>query len=192
MSEHAPATAVGVYEDRRHAHLAVEKLTQAGFSLDDIGFVMPEGDPVVEPPLMPKTSKAGDGALAGGFAVGSLGAVAGVALAAGAIPGVGPVLAGGVLIGLLEGALTGAVGGGLLGALLGMRVPEDHAKQAEKHFHSGRTVVTVRVGDRYDEAVRILREAAEVPEVLDAAHSHRSLPDNDLPARSGSVAPGID
>jgi hypothetical protein len=192
MSERPPTIAVRTYEDRRHAHVAVERLLAAGFLADDVGFVMPEGDPVVEPPLMPKKSMAGEGATTGGFVGGALGALTGAALASLVIPGVGPVLAGGLLLGALEGTLTGAVGGGVLGALVGLRVPEEQARGAEKHFHSGQTIVTVRAGERYDEAVKILRQAEEVPEVTDAAHSHRHLSDNDLPARSGSVSPGVD
>ena len=191
MSEH-PTIAVHTYEDRRHAHVAVERLLAAGFAADDVGFVMPEGDPVVEPPLLPKGAKTGEGAAAGGFVGGALGALTGAALASLVIPGVGPVLAGGLLLGALEGTLTGVVGGGVLGALVGLRVPEEQARGAEKHFHSGRTIVTVRAGDRHDEAVKILREAEEVPEIIDPAPSRRHLEDNDLPARSGSVAPGVD
>ena len=183
MSEHS-LTAVGVFEDRRHAHLAVEKLIEAGFPAEDVGFVMPEGDPVAEPPILPTGNKAPEAAAAGALA----GALTGAALAALVVPGVGPVLAGGLLVGAIEGL----VGGGLLGALVGLRVPEEHARGAEKHFHTGHTIVTVRAGDRYNQADAILREAAEVPEVIDAAHSRRSLSDNDLPARSGSVAPGVD
>lgn len=191
MSDH-PTTAVGVYEDRRHAHLAVEKLAAAGFSLDDVGFVMPEGDPVVEPPLMPKPNQAPEGAARGAVTGGAVGALAGAALATVLIPGVGPVLAGGLLLGAIEGAVAGIAGGSLFGALVGLRIPEHEAKGMENHFHSGRTIVTVRAGDRYDEAAAILREAAEVPEVIEAVHSRRGLTDNDLPPRSGSVAPGVD
>src|SRR4051812_24709677 len=159
-----PTTAVGVYEDRRHAHIAVEKLTAAGFSLDDVGFIMPKDNPVVEPPLMPKASQAPEGAATGAVAGGAVGALAGAALATAFIPGAGPVIAGGLLLGVIEGAVTGLAAGGLFGALVGLRVPEHEAQRLEKHFHSGRTIVTVRAGDRYDVAEAILREAAEVPE----------------------------
>jgi hypothetical protein len=184
MSDH-PTTAVGVFEDRRHAHLAVERLTAAGFSLDDIGFVMPEGDPLVEPPPMPHPSKTTESAATGAAAGGALGGLVGVALAA-AIPGVGPVVAGGLLV----GALTGVTGGGLLGALVGLRVPEEEAKHFERHFHSGKTVVTVRAGTRYDEAVKIMTESAQVPELDEAHPPHRRLSDHDVSPGSGSVFPG--
>jgi hypothetical protein len=185
MSDHDPRIAVGVYQDRRHAHLAVERLAAAGFCADDIGFVMPEGDPLVEPPPMPQESKAAEQAATGAAAGGALGGLLGAALAT-AIPGVGPVIAGGLLV----GALTGATGGGILGALLGLRVPEEHARQFERHFHSGRTIVTVRAGGRYDEAMKILHEAAEVPEITESLPPHRRLSDNDVSPGSGSVFPG--
>jgi hypothetical protein len=181
MSEQTATTAVGVFEDRRHAHLAVERLAAAGFALDDIGFVMPEGEPIVEPPPMPQPTLAGEGAATGA----AIGVLLGAAVTA-AIPGIGPIIVGGVL----TGALTGAAGGGLLGALIGQRIPEDHAKEFERHFHTGKTLVTVRAGDRYDEAAAILRAAAEVPEVTDHHPHGRRLSDNDLSSRTGSVLPG--
>lgn len=192
MNEPALTTAIGSFADRRHAHLAVEKLLEAGFSADDVGFIMPEGVPLVEPPVMPKPSQSGGGAVAGGFAGGALGALTGAALATVVIPGVGPVIAGGLLLGVLGGALTGTVGGGMVGSLIGLRVPEEQAKKADKQFRSGETIVTVRAGDRYDEALQILLQAADVPEVTDPMHPRRPTSDNDLPPRSGSVAPGMD
>lgn len=185
MSEPTPDTAVAVYEDRRHAHIAVERLAAAGFALDDIGYVMPEGEPIVEPPLMPHETKASDGAATGAAAGGVLGSLV-FATVALTIPGAGAAVAGGVLL----GAVTGAASGGLLGALLGLRVPEEHAREAERHFHSGKTVVTVRAGGRYDEAMKILREAAQAPEIEHNLHPQRRMSDNDISPGSGSVFPG--
>jgi hypothetical protein len=54
------------------------------------------------------------------------------------------------------GALAGAAAGGLLGALAGLGIPEEEARYYEGEFKSGRTLVTVKAGDRYDEAWRIL------------------------------------
>jgi hypothetical protein len=156
-------TAVGVFDDRRHAHYAVEELQRAGFTADQIGAVAPDGGPIEVPPLNPGT-KAGEGAAKGVAAGMAIGGLVGAALAAGVIPGIGPVIAAGLLAGVLGGAAAGAAGGGIMGALIGLEIPEDEARHYEHQFHSGRTLVTVVAGDRYDEAEAILKRAAERPE----------------------------
>ena len=42
-------TAIRVFEDPRQAHAAVEELCRQGFSMDQIGFLMPEGRTKIEP-----------------------------------------------------------------------------------------------------------------------------------------------
>jgi hypothetical protein len=44
----------------------------------------------------------------------------------------------------------------VLGALIGLGIPEDEAQFYDREFRSGRTIVTVRPHQRYDEAVDIL------------------------------------
>jgi hypothetical protein len=85
------------------------------------------------------------------------------------IPGVGPVLTSGLLASALGGALTGLAGGDLVGALIGLEIPEEEARGYEREFHSGRTIVTVRAGERYDEAAAILQQAAQAS--LPAGHT---------------------
>lgn len=189
MNDNERTTAVGVFEDRRHAHIAVEELIRTGFALEQIGFVMPDERPVVDPPQLRHHTRAEEGATAGVASGGVLGSLLGAALVTAVIPGVGPVLIGG----LLAGAITGMAGGGLLGTLLGMSVPEEEARAYEKGFHGGGTVVTVQAGDRYDEAVAILGRAAEAPEVTDLHPGARAsrLSDTSGPGPgSGSVFPG--
>src|SRR5690242_19367167 len=97
-----------------------------------------DAGPAVEPPPIETKTKAGEGAAAGAVGGGVLGGLLGAALATVVLPGVGPVLAGGLLIAVLEGVAGGAAGGGVLGALLGLSIPEDKARHFERHFHSGR------------------------------------------------------
>jgi len=73
------------------------------------------------------------------------------------IPGIGPVVAGGILATALGGAAIGAAAGGLLGALTDMGVPEEDARYYDNEFQSGRTIVTVQAGNRSQEAWDILR-----------------------------------
>ncbi|MFO0928502.1 MAG: hypothetical protein U0736_16005 [Gemmataceae bacterium] len=60
--ENQRTTAVGMFEDRRHAHLAVDELLGAGFTLEQIGFVMPDERPVVDPPQLRHHTLAEEGA----------------------------------------------------------------------------------------------------------------------------------
>jgi len=80
-----------------------------------------------------------------------------VGIAAGVLPAIGPAIAGGILASILASAATGAVAGGVIGALLGIGVPEDEAKYYDEEFRSGRTIVTVRAENRFDEAQDVLR-----------------------------------
>jgi hypothetical protein len=154
-------TAVGVFADRTHAEHAVEQLRRSGFTPEQIGFVVPDAPSQVEVPPLDRGTKAGEGAATGLAAGAALGGLVGAALATVIIPGVGPVIASGLLAAVLTGAAAGAASGGMLGALIGLDVPEEEAHHYQREFHSGRSLVTVRAGERYDEAVAILQQAAE-------------------------------
>jgi len=185
MSENTRTTAVGVFEDRRHAHLAVEALLSAGFSLDQIGFIIPEERLVVDPPKVEPHTRAEEGAVAGAAAGGTLGGLLGIALATAFIPGVGMALAGGLLAAAAAGAVAGVASGGLVGTLIGMSIPEEDAKTYEREFHSGRTLVTVQAGGRYEEAATILQRAASAPDELPHPHVGSEHMKSDLSNRPG-------
>jgi hypothetical protein len=86
-----------------------------------------------------------------------LGAVLGAAAAL-LIPGVGPVVAGGVLAMAFGGAVAGTAVGGIFGAMTGLGISEDEARFYEKEFESGRALVTVKAGSRAADAAMILRK----------------------------------
>jgi uncharacterized protein (TIGR02271 family) len=88
---------------------------------------------------------------------GVIGLLAGVGALA--IPGVGPIIAGGTLASTLAGAGIGAAAGGLLGALVGMGVPEEDAEHFDQGFRAGGTLVTVNAGNRVEEARTCLYES---------------------------------
>ena len=81
-----------------------------------------------------------------------------------AIPGIGPVVAGGALataFGLaggtaVAGAGIGAAAGGIVGALVGMGIPEEEARYFEAGFREGGVLVTVNGRDRAPEALAVL------------------------------------
>ena len=158
-------TVVGVFADRRHAEVAMDALRHALFPEHDIGFLSPTGSGTAEDtPTAQIEHKAEAGAVKGAVAGGAVGAVAGgVAVAAGLIPGIGPVVAGGILLGILGGGAAGAALGTYLGPFLGMKDVGDRlAHRVEQELAGGRTVVTVRAGDRSEKAMDILRDHGAV------------------------------
>jgi hypothetical protein len=184
---------VGVFQDLTHAEHAVEELRQAGFTADQIGFVAPDSTAGVELPPTDPGTEAGQTAVVGVGVGVALGAVLGAVLSNVVLPGIGPVIVGGILAATLGGAAVGAASGGVVGALVGMSVPEEEARHYESQFHSGRTLLTVRTDDRYEEAVAILRRAEQwEPET--PAHGGRMselAEDGGPPDGSGSVLPGL-
>jgi uncharacterized protein (TIGR02271 family) len=157
------STVVGVFEDRRHAEAAVRDLENAGFRDDQIGLARRDGDTAgggsggsgdVTTDTGPG-SGAATGAVTGTVLGGLLGAAAALL-----IPGVGPVVAAGILGPIIgsaaAGAGIGALGGGLVGGLVTTGVREEDAQYYGGEFEAGRTLVTVKAGDRAGEAREIL------------------------------------
>lgn len=146
-------TVVGAFETDAQAQAAVRDLRQAGFAEDDIGVVSPSsGDARVG---KASDTKAEEGAVAGVATGAALGALWGMGILAGAIPGIGPAIAGGTLGALLSSAGAGAAVAGVAGALAGMGIPDKDAAYYESEYGKGRAIVTVR-GARGVEARAIL------------------------------------
>jgi hypothetical protein len=149
---------VGLFRESRQAELAIRELKAAGFSDNQIGVLMQDRD--IQQELAESTGTtvseaAKGGAIGGGVAGGVLGLLAGVGALA--IPGIGPIVAGGALASTLAGAGIGAAAGGLLGALVGMGVPEEDARYFEEGLRAGGVLVTVHAGSRIQEVRQILR-----------------------------------
>jgi len=164
-------TVVGLFRERRQAELTIRELKQEGFTDNQIGVLMQ--DPASQKDLAEATGtkvaeSATAGAVGGGVAGGLLGLLAGVGALA--IPGVGPIIAGGALASTLAGAGIGAAAGGLLGALVGMGVPEEDARYFETGLRSGGVLVTVNAGSRAEEARQIIRGRGGELEARGAAY----------------------
>jgi hypothetical protein len=138
---------ITTFTDRRKAERFVAELKRAGFREDEIGMITPDRETQEE--------HVEEGATAGVLTGGALGAFAG-AVATGLIPGVGPVVAAGLLAGILTGAAAGAAAGGVLGALIGLGISEEEARQYEREFQAGRTLVVVQALGRNAEALALL------------------------------------
>jgi hypothetical protein len=159
-STNESGTVVGLFHNQADAERAIERLKQEGFSENQIGVAMRDRSRQQE--LIEGTgTQAAEGAAAGALGGGILGGVLGLLAGAGAlaIPGVGPIIAGGTLASTLAGAGIGAAAGGLLGALVGMGVPEEDARHFDQGFRAGGTLVTVNAGNRADEARECLHES---------------------------------
>lgn len=131
--------AVGVFPHRQNAEAALRELRNAGFNMDNVSVVGKNADrddqlAGVEMSDRATGTKADEGAKAGAATGGALGGLTGllVGLGALAIPGIGPVMAGGALATALAttaaGGAIGAAAGGLTGALVGLGIPEERAK----------------------------------------------------------------
>ena len=140
-------TVAGVFNEHRHAEMALNELKEAGFTPDQVSVVAKdtrETQSMVEHSNMAGAETSG--ATAGAFLGGITGGIAGwlVGIGALAIPGIGPIVAAGALATTLGGAAVGAVAGGLLGALVGAGIPEDDARDYETHVSEGRILITAQ------------------------------------------------
>lgn len=154
------STVVGLFKNQIDAERAIERLKQEGFSENQIGVAMRDRGQQQE--LVEGTgTQAAEGAATGAISGGVLGGVVGLLAGVGAlaIPGIGPIIAGGALASTLAGAGIGAAAGGLLGALMGMGIPEEDARHFDEGFKAGGILVTVNAAGRADEARQCLYES---------------------------------
>jgi len=154
----------GVFHSHSDAESAVEQLSSIGIAKDRIGVLTPGmSDKQVETKLPTTDSEgAGMGKAMGGTVGGAIGAAGGATLGAAAasllIPGVGPVLAfgliGAALLGV-GGAATGAVIGDSIEEGLGEGVPHEDLYLYEDDLKRGDSVLIVHAQDDDEaEAVR--------------------------------------
>ncbi len=154
LGEHKRA--VGSFSNYRDTELALLELQSAGFPMNKVSVVgenLDRGKVAGANVSKSTDEKVGGGAKAGATAgvvtgglIGLLGSVGALA-----IPGVGPVMAGGALATLLaDTAVGGAIGaatGGLVGGLVGLGVPENQAKVYSDRISRGEYLVFVEGTD---------------------------------------------
>jgi hypothetical protein len=124
---------IATFANRRHADHFVAELKSAGFTDDEIGVISGYS----------KGEDIEDDAVAG-------------AAATVVVPGVGPLVAGGLLAGIVAGTAAGATTGGVLGVLVGLGISEEKARHHEQELRSGRTLVVVQALGRGGDALDIL------------------------------------
>ena len=136
--------AFAIFPSRSAAEVAVDQLTAAGFSNQDVSVLMSDKEGSKDF-ATEKNTKAPEGTATGvgigGTVGGTLGLLAGIGALA--IPGVGPLIAAGPIMGALAGLGVGGALGGLVGALVGMGIPEYEAKRYEGRVKDGGILVSV-------------------------------------------------
>ena len=137
---------MGIFPTHESAEAAVRELYDIGIAEDRIGILSkhnPEGTTFGLKNDSTHTHweegtaiGAGAGALAG--------AGLGILVASGAILGLGPAVAGGLLLSLLASAGAGATTGTIIGGLVGLGIPEDEATYCSEQLTDGKTMVAVQ------------------------------------------------
>ena len=177
--------AIGVFPHRRDAEAALTELRDAGFSMNQVSLIAKDGDrsnPVGGVNTQTGVgNKAGESATAGAVTGGALGGLGGLLIGLGAlaIPGIGPVIAGGAVATALAttaaGGAIGAAAGGITGGLVGLGIPENRARGYSDRINKGDYLVIVDGTDeeiRHAEAI-LKRRGIEDFEIFDAGNGVR-------------------
>jgi uncharacterized protein (TIGR02271 family) len=158
VAQKMSTTVVGVFDDHQAARRTVQALKNEGFTESEIG-VASTGDHAQGEDLdSDDEGYSGEGALTGAVAGAGAGALWGLGILAGVLPAIGPAIAGGTLAVLLSSAAAGAAAAGLAGALIGMGLSKDEAEYYESEMKAGRTIVTVKAGNRRQEVMALIKQ----------------------------------
>lgn len=175
------SVAIGIFQDLTQARTAVEALRGAGYNENQIGFLT-RASVDQQASLEETTNDAASGAVKGGLIGGTLGAVAALA-----IPGLGPAIAGGIIIATLSGAAIGSVAGSLISVFTDLGATEDEARYYQEELEAGRAIVTVKSSTNdYADAMAIFQQTGAINTTTQdyvqnpTSHPDPSLPD-DLP-----------
>ena len=173
------AIVTGVFKSRADAEAAADELRAARIESDHIGLLTPD---MTESELEAKakitdSERPGLGKAMGAVVGGAMGVAGGATLGAAAaslmVPGVGPVIAAGVLAAALlgtAGVATGAVAGDAAEEALGEGLPHEDLFIYEDSLRRGRSVVVAFVEDGEDPARDIMRRhgSLDVDELRDS------------------------
>jgi hypothetical protein len=159
----------GVFASREDAEKAVNQLRSFGLPQDAIGLIAPGSRPETVERGVPitDTEEPGMGRAMGAAVGGAMGAAGGATLglaaATLAVPGIGPVIAFGMIGAALLGAVgaaTGAALGNELEEQLGEGVPHEDVFLYEDALRHGRSIVIAHVDDdRADRAREVIKNS---------------------------------
>jgi len=134
----------GIFRDPATAQDCVDALRAKGFRSTDISVLYPENEGTKDFAHQ-KSTKAPEGAVAGGSSGALIGAGLGWLVGAGTlfVPGLEHFAAAGPIVATMSGLGAGISLGGLLGALAGATVPEYEAKRFEGRIRRGGILLSV-------------------------------------------------
>lgn len=156
-------TLVALYNRQADALDAASELEAAGVDLGDISLIGPRGgESRSSDPMNSAAEDTAEGALIGAALGGSTGFLA--SLVVFALPGLGPVVAGGWLLTALGSAGLGASAGSLVGALAGAGISDTDAETYAEGVQRGIALLTVRTDEI---GVPLVREILEAHDPLD-------------------------
>jgi hypothetical protein len=138
----------GIANTAAQANAIIEKLRSTGFLNTDISVLFPDKQGPRDF-AHEKSTKAPEGATAGGVAGLGVGGALGLLAGIGAlpIPGIGAFVAAGPIMAALSGAALGGAAGGIIGGLVGLGIPEYEAKQYEGKVRAGNILISVHTED---------------------------------------------
>jgi len=149
-------TVAGIFKTRSDAERAIENLRGIGLPDENLNLLAPGmSDNQVEASVPTSdTEQPGMGNALGGLVGGAMGAAGGMTLGAAAasllVPGVGPIMAAGIIGAALfgaGGAVTGMAAGGALEGNIADGLPHDELFVYEDALRQGRTVVIAGLED---------------------------------------------
>ncbi len=147
---------VGVFRDTHAAEQAITQLRENGVADKNISFAFINKEGKTE--TQTATGEHVASGAASGIGTGAIiGAIAGLAVANGILPGLGTIFVGGALatsLGLTgaaattaAGAITGAAAGGVIGAFTGLGMKDEDARRYEERVKNGDVVVIAHTDD---------------------------------------------
>jgi hypothetical protein len=172
----------GIYSSRTSAENAISGLRENGFPRTDVSVLLPENLGTREL-ATDKSTKAPEGAAAGGSSGavigGALGWLAGIGALA--VPGLGPFIAAGPIMAALAGVGVGGAVGGITGALVGFGIPEYEAKRYEGRLQKGGVLMAVHC-DTSDE-IKLAKEVLKRTGAEDISSQRESSTDRKSDSR---------
>ncbi len=144
----ANTSVYGIFPDQTAISEAVNALRAVGFRTTDISILFPDNVGTKDFGHQ-KSSKAPEGAVAGGSAGAILGGMLGWFAGMGilAVPGLEPFAVAGPVMGMLSGLGVGMLAGSVTGAVTGATFPEYEAKRFAGRIRSGGILISVHCDD---------------------------------------------
>ena len=137
---------MGIFPTHEGAEAAVRELQETGIHDERIGILTKHNTEGETFGLKhdPTRTHWEEGTAIGATAGALTGVGLGILVASGAILGLGPAIAGGMMLSLLASAGAGATTGTIIGGLIGLGIPEDQANYAGEQINEGKTIVAVQ------------------------------------------------